>query len=179
MYATIEDVRNFVGSKYTDPQIESMLKYTENSITSVVGDISYWIKTENISVCKAAEREIFLKNIQVRSIISVDWKEYTHSYKIMPPQNRAVEFEELYSYISFWKKSDYFTIKYVSWYNEIPEDIKMAHALYTAEALADNVGMPISKYKMWPRSVEYDTSWNSSYLTKANQILSKYKILVV
>jgi hypothetical protein len=42
-----------------------------------------------------------------------------------------------------------------------------------------SVWKDISKYKMWPRSIEYWNWGSSNYKTKAQSILNRYRILSI
>jgi len=176
MYATIDDVRNFVWTEYSDSKIESMLSYLENDITDVVGDISYSVKYEDISLCKIYDNSVLFNNIEIKEILEVDEKQYTLWYEILSPQNRKVVFEDLSKNVDMSLDRSTFRIKYLSWFVSVPEDLILAHALLVS-AMLEGGWKQIAKYKMWPRSVEYAAWASETYKNKAEKILNRYRLL--
>jgi len=179
MFATVDDVKGFVWLQYSDAKIEMLLEATTNDITSVVWDITYGIKTEDISICDINKLSIFLTNIQVHKILQINWKDYVGNYEILKPQNRRVILTDIYSYINNSWTNKTFKIKYISWYTIIPSDIILAQTLIVSDMLESWWWRQISKYKMWPRTVEYESWSTSSYKDKAEEILNRYRLLKI
>ena len=177
MYATIDDVKLIVWTQYSDEKITAMLDYTESAITNIVWDITYSVKSEKIKNCKAYDKSIFFNNIQIHNILRVNWKDYTDKYEIVPPQRRQVVFSGLFNYVDWtigWNW--YFIIEYLSGYKEIPKDLKLAQVLLVQDMLTNGMGKEVSKYKMWPRSVEY-AIWQVSWWQKeVDKILNRYRL---
>ncbi len=177
MYATIDDVKWFVWSQYADERIQSLLDMTEDDITFVVWDISYWVKTSQFEICRIYDKTLYFDNIQIEEILQINDKDYTNKYEVMKPQRRRVWIENFHNYVDLDQKV--FTVKYLSWYQTIPADLVMAHALIVSDMLSTWGGREISKYKMWPRTVEYESWASSPYVARVNKILNRYRLFRV
>lgn len=173
MYATIDDVKWFVWSKYSDEKIQMLLDATESDITSVVWDITLGEKTEQFGWCDVWEKSLWFQNTMIREIYKVDGKEYEHWYSILEPQYRRVVFEDLYRYVD--ENKDYFRISYLSGYESIPEDLKLAHALIVSNDISTLWVWQIESYSMWPRKIKYRNTSTTPYMDKANKILNRYR----
>lgn len=174
MYATIEDVQGFVWLQYPEEQIQQLLDLTQGDISAVVWDIKYWPKVQSFSVCSAMNKVLYFDNTQIEQILEINWKKYTWEIEIVKPQKRGVVIYDLLGYIDYSRVV--FDVKYLSWYKTIPDDIKLAHALIVSNMLTNWWWQTMSEYKMWPRTVKYDTSSTSAYETKITQILNRYKM---
>jgi hypothetical protein len=91
-----------------------MLAFTEDDISSVIGDITYGPKIEKISLCKIYDKQIYLKNIQASEVVSINGKPYTSKYDILTPQNRCVILADISEYISTDDSTSIFELKYIS-----------------------------------------------------------------
>jgi len=184
MIATIDDVKWFVWSQYTDEKIQMLLDMTEQDITSITWDISFWIKQETFEICKN-NNSLFFKNIWIKKILKINWKEFNWWYDIIEPQKRQVIFDDLWLMIDY--NRSVFDVEYLSWYTKIPKDLILAHTLIVVDMLSQWAtgwtGGQIKEYKMWPRTIKYDTSVSnvntSPYKKKAEDILNRYRKFII
>jgi len=177
MYATPEDVQGFVWLQYPVEKIQQLLNLTQGDVSSVIWDIKYWPKLQSFSVCSTMNKVLYFDNIQIEEILEINWKKYTWRSEIIKPQKRGVIIYDLLEYIDYNRVV--FDVKYLSWYKVIPDDIKLAHTLIVADMLTSWWGNTMSEYKMWPRTVKYDTSSSNTYQDKANKILNRYRMFKI
>jgi len=190
MYATVEDVQAKLGittlSDTKRSQIEKFLEWTAPEITAIIWNVMLGEKTEKINICDVCDSipvEIYLKNIEVKSIKKINDKDYAWviwtDYLIAQPQNRKVVIKDLFDYLD-WNELEYFTITYISWFDKIPWDIVFAQVLLVEEEMNKSWWQTISQYKMWPRTIKYAWPWeNNSSKNWFESYLNKYKILYI
>lgn len=183
-FATISDVEYYLNIKddSSAERLSFLLRKSWWVIEKEIGPILEWDRQELIELRQVlGGTDIFLRNINVTSISKINWKEYKGEYLkdyfILKPQGRRVRILDLQNYIGDSYGSGVVAVDYVSWYEKksIPEDIKLAQCLYVAYYYMRDEGKDVVKYTLWPRTVQYDNSWE--ILTDIKQILNKYKQL--
>lgn len=180
-YVNLSDVQKFLWltSSSDVSRLNTLLTQTTEIINGIIWDIRYWEKEELIEMRQViCWRDIFLRTPNVSSIIEINWKEYKGEFEkdffALRPQKRKVRILDLMNYLDTdTMRSCVFKIKFMAWYQVIPDDIKMAQCLLVAYSYSKDAGKTILKYVMWPRTVQYDSmDW---VYTDAMKILGRYK----
>ena len=146
----------------TSTQVSLLIDSTKDILDWLIWDLSYWNKQEDIKICevdyKFGYSVIQLSNLEVASITEINWKAYTGvldtDYRIQDHKNSKLYIKNLVEYTS-WLDFPYFTIKYVSGYQTIPNDIKYMQYLMVSWELAKTQWQEIKSYSLWPRSITF------------------------
>ena len=150
----------------TSNQVAILLPATKAVIDWVIGDVSYWQKTEKIKYCDVVRGQggygwydtIECLNIWIKSLDEINGRSYTGildtAYQITPPMDSRIVIRDLATYVNALI-FDYFTIKYTSGFQTIPDDIKYLQYLLVVWEQAKQSGQEVSRYTMWPRTLVF------------------------
>lgn len=180
-YITISDYLSFAWlttlDSATSTRVSSLIDVTKEILDDVIGDLTYWLKTEDIRVCDITEEWVIqFSNLYIESINEVNGLSYTWvlntDYQIQPPKDSCVCFLNISTYLSSLRFA-YFPIDYISWCSTIPEDIKYLQYLMVEWELNKSWWKEVKSYSLWPRSVTFadDEKANS-----AQKIINNYYI---
>lgn len=155
-----------------DLQIQAILTGVLDTITRLVGDLSYWDKTIQILNETVKDSVLWFKHKYVESIKTINWVDYTSKtngtdYLLRYDDTAVVlNLEGLISndfgvfdvvYVSGWKTTP----------NQVPADFVSIVADMTALQFSLDYGRSITRETMWPRTVEYsDPSRANSWVSK-------------
>lgn len=160
----------------TSNKVALLIDSTQDTLDSIIGDLSYSQKSEDIRICDIYNNTVQLTNLNVESIDEINGQSYTGvlgvDYQIQPPKNSRVLFKTFAQYLS-WLQFNYFTIKYTSGYQTIPDDIKYLQYLLVNGELNKEWNKEVKSYSLWPRSVTFA---DTDSFNMASKTISKYSI---
>jgi len=183
-WITLADTKTFLWISWTsqDDRINLIIPWIQAMIENIIWDISKWTKTSRIKICDINNLwEFFLEFSEISSIDSINWIIYTWilntDYII---EWNKVTINDITTYLT-WLKFVSFIITYTAWFTTIPADIQEIMYILVWQELNKKEWWLISKYTLWPRTVELDNSNGEAenLINSINSVLWKYKIFTI
>lgn len=183
-YVTLEQVKDILGICDTsdDTRLQAILNSVLDSVTSRIGNIELWDKTEKVlKNTRLVKDDILpLSYINPTLIKTIDWVDFSgkvegSDYLLL--DNWTAQVTNLRDYIT--TEFDYFTITYTAWYEKAPLDF--------VNIIANLVGIDYAK-DMWkntieettgPRTIRYSDGWSSWDVTKKSLYASLRKYVPI
>ena len=180
------EVADFIGGWVTSTnyKLQVIVDSVNWYIYNYIGyDISSWNKTDVVKICDITnEWAIFLNSKNVKEVVKINGVDYSgikwytseSTYRIV--NWRKVVIDDLSNYLADMKWL-YFEIEYSAWLATIPADLKYAWLLMASIDFWKDWWKDIKSYKLWPRSVTFETEWTAEQVMTIKNILNKYKII--
>ena len=183
-YITLNEAKTFLGITDTsqDSSITQMIPIAKWMTDQIIWNLESSDKTETINLCSLQYYywiHLYLKNIEVTAIKSIDWITYTGvlgtDYKIIWENKRKIRFDNLEWYLENvnWF---YFDVVYTSWFAVIPENIKLLQYLLIWWMLSKENWKEVESIMLWDVSMTFKKDDIFTWKITINYLTNLYKI---
>lgn len=175
----IDDVKTYLWITWNeqDAKINLLIPAIQSNLIGIIWDIEESEKTELISICDLDRDNSFVvDNWPVTSVDKINWVAYiwilNTDYQIR--LWRKIYINDIWNYLNSSVFNN-FEITYTSWYENIPDDIKLLMYIMISAELNREAGKTVSSYKVWDTSVSFTDTEASPLIIQS--IIWKYKLI--